>query len=1335
MSCNCTNQCKCVDPCSDSQIRRIVDDAVADRVEDMEGLASDAQGSATAAENSATQSAQSATQSQQFATTAGNNATSAAQSAQQAAVSATAAAESATAAVQVTTGLKQVADELTDTANRLGDKVDGAIQAAEDAEAAAQTATTAANTATTAATNAGISETAAVAAATSASGSADTATQAVNTVTSIAAQVSADKTLIDSTVEDFQTLATDSTATVNSATQAAQAAQLAAETAQASAQASANTASTDATTSTEAADTATQAATQAEAYVVAAQNGITAYANEAAILATTPTQNQVAYAADTMVLYSFDTVAGSWTNLGVTYNNWIKNLKNLDTALNSALLTWQDVAGITRNTWAGIEDKVKNSNAAMAFATADALLAYTPTTANVLAYDTQLGEYYYWNGTAWAKAIYQEKVNTINNSRLAILGTGANLFNKASITSGYYINELTGNPTANASYGYSDFIDVEAGATYASSASTRVVSFYDANHAYIGNVVSTFTFVVPSNAKYIRVSILLTAVATYMLNKGLSILNYQDYQLTIKDKAAGNLINLYGTLGFKPGKNLLNPLTFKESVHLSSTGTLITDADLTTGVTDFISINPLLSYVVNRQWRAAAYYDSTGAFISTQINAGWLSTPIQTLVIPSNAAYMRVEVARATVAYTQIEQNTVSTGFEAYKLKAPTTFGVTAVEYAPEVTLDSLGIFGPGANLFNKSTVNFGYVNEWGSIMNTTSYKFSELINVLPETQYTGSGTMRFVSFYDSNKTFLSTVANVSTFTTPTGTAYVRLSIAIAAIDTFTLAKGAGALPYEAYKNVLNAQTPDGRAVTVPGSLVDSSTMDFDFVNHGLFVLGKNKFNKDTVNSGFINESGSIQASDTYQYSDYIAVTPGQAYVLNTGARFIAYYTSTKSFVKSDASSSSGLLNFTAPEGVYYVRITITNAKNSILQVEEGTTSTEYVDYGYYLISETPDGAPIKVTSDDSSSKEVTPASYGLSRLRETHMRLDRLAYNQNQLFVWAMLGDSYTRGETRYALKCAQRLWSKFDGKTINDTVPPEGYGWRSFGFDANGNNSDIVGSPFTRSGFTCAYNTGHGPDISSVSSSTVGAYISYAYDFTLGLDTYLFAEGGSGIISYIGTGMSEATQIDLSGYASGMQIIKLDLPTTGSGTVRFEVVSGSVTLYGVNIVKPDASGVIVHKMGGSGANSNQWVNAMDARWSKALTSLAPNLVTIMLGTNDQGGAMAPATFKSNLLFMIDTVRVARPTADIMLICPAENNRTNSIPMTTYADVMYDIAKNERDVAFLNLQDSFGKNASDYAYGSSRSWMVADGVHPDPNTGGYAIAAAISKALLGSAY
>lgn len=402
MSCNCTNQCKCIDPCSDTQIRRIVDDAVADRIEDMEDIASTAQGSATASENSASQSAQAATQAQQFATTAGNNATSAAQSAQQSAVSATAAAESATAAVQVTTGLKQVADELTDTAKRLSDKVDDTNQNAEDAKQARDEAVAAAATATTSATSAEASATTATAAAA-------TATNALTNVQSIQTNVvnineefqvnatqASDK--IDLFNDTYQEAIGDLTTIQSTVETLANVVATNADNAAASAS-SANTASATAVAS---AQTAQEAATSSQALAIAIENGITVRANEAAILSTSPASIQVAQALDTLILYYWD--GSSWTNLHITLDDWAKDLTTFDALVtgDAAEVTMRD--GKVYPNWAKVVEDFKRTGGVLAFETTASLLAFTPSTANVLALAADTSTYYLWNGTAWHNA-------------------------------------------------------------------------------------------------------------------------------------------------------------------------------------------------------------------------------------------------------------------------------------------------------------------------------------------------------------------------------------------------------------------------------------------------------------------------------------------------------------------------------------------------------------------------------------------------------------------------------------------------------------------------------------------------------------------------------------------------------------------------------------------------------------------------------------------------------------------------------------------------------------------------------------------------------------------
>lgn len=924
----------------------------------------------------------------------------------------------------------------------------------------------------------------------------------------------------------------------------------------------------------------------------------------------------------------------------------------------------------------------------------------------------------------------------IPGARLDIVGSGKNKFDKNQVIRGYYLYEGSGQPTANERYCYSDFIPLSQGSTYSSTppqlptSSTRVATFYDENYQYMSDISSIDNFTAPDGAGFVRVSVLLADLETYQLSLGVGYSNYENHSYNIKPG-----VNLYPALGFIRGKNRFNPNSVINGVHLSSIGTIFLDENKTRSVSDYIEVDTSLPFACNQQWLAAAYYDELGAFISRQYDSDFATKPVNTLIIPENAKYLRIELPTSVVAATQIESGmSLSTEFESFRIESPNLSTSGPVQYGTvPVSMDRSGLFTAGQNLFNKKTVNSGYINEWGSVFpGGGSYVYSDYIAVTAGETLRSGNTLRFVSFYDTAKSFISTVANVTQpFTVPAGASFVRVTISQGLAANLQLVKGAYLPQRQDYTHVMTDELPDGTPVRIPGDIILTDSLVLDFVQQGLLVSGVNLYNRYTIKAGYIDESGVIHpGGTTYFYSEYIPVTPSSVYTLNLGARFLGLYTKNKAFIRSLADSFNNITSVATDSDCYYLRITVQTARSSDLQLENGGTSTAFSSFAYSLISQLPDGTPVK--GGTSPGDEIAPDFYGLERLRETHMRLSKLTYNESVQFSWAMIGDSYTRGQMRYALKCAQKLWHLYNGTAVAPTVPPIGFGYRSFGYDANGDNTDIIGTPVTQNGFTCSYNTGNGLDISSVTSSTAGSTLTWSDNFALGFAYTLYAEGGSGVISYNAPGMTAAVEIDLSTYAVGMQMIPMSsMPSAGSGTATIMLVSGTAVLYGVNVMNASLPGVVVHKLGGSGSYSTQWVNANATRWQAAFATLKANLVTIMLGTNDQGVNLSPAAFKANILTMINRVRVARPTADILLICPAENNRPggNTIAMSNYARQMYDLAL-EQDVAFLNLQQSFGVNHADYAAGSARPWMVADGLHPGPETGGYAITAAILRSL-----
>lgn len=924
-------------------------------------------------------------------------------------------------------------------------------------------------------------------------------------------------------------------------------------------------------------------------------------------------------------------------------------------------------------------------------------------------------------------------------SKIQVFEAGVNKFDKNNVTNGYYLFGGTGKPTVNASYCYSDFIPVKPGEVYSSNLPTRVATFYDINFQYVSDIESTQPFTIPANCYYLRVSVLIANNNSYNLTFGVGTSTFKPYEVVLKNVVNSALINLYKSMGFTPGKNLYNPYSGSAGQHISTLGTLFTNSDATMTVSDYIPIDPTKQYCSNQQFKCVAYYDSNGAFISRQFDTSFTAKAIAAFVIPANAAFLRIEIPTTNVSVMQIEQSTLATSFEPFSLKSPNSYNSNPVQYGDIIpTLKKSGLFVSGQNLFDKNAYTYGWINEYGSVFPTqgasgSDYVYSDYIKLEPGAIYTSSASMRFVAFYDANKSFVSSLTSVTQITAPSTASYMRVTILQTALDSLQIIKGKYLPEKKSYTAVIASQLPDGTPIKVPGTIVDADSLNIDFVKHGLLAVGKNLFNYRTSLPGYINESGVIVPGGTsYYYSDFIPVKPNTTYKLNLGARFVAEYSDIKGFVLTIADSGQNLTSITTGSEIYFIRITVGTARRESIQIEEGSASTAFEPFEYSYVSSLPDGTPISGLSNEVSE---IPDMFGIERLRETHMRLTKLSYGQNVRLSAALMGDSYTRFSPRYALKVAQKLWATFSNSPINTLVPPIGYGWRSFGFDPNGDNTDIINTNVNQSGFTCAYNTGNGPDISSVTAASAGATISYNHDFGLGFEQYLFFEGGSGTIQYQTSGMASPEILDLTQYPAGMNIVKLsNLPSSGSSLLTFTVNVAPVTLYGVNILNETLPGIIVNKLGGSGSRTTHWVNAMNAKWSAAFTNLAPDLTTIMLGTNDQGSNLTASTFRANLLTMIDTIRAARPTTDILLIIPAENNRPggNTTAMETYAKVMYDIAKNDRDVAFLNLQKSFGEKPSDYAYGSARPWMIADGLHPDPKTGGYAISSAIIRAIQG---
>ena len=115
------------------------------------------------------------------------------------------------------------------------------------------------------------------------------------------------------------------------------------------------------------------------------------------------------------------------------------------------------------------------------------------------------------------------KINSVQGTE-KLLRASPNLYNKATVTLGHYIEYNTGNIIAVDYYGYSDYIPIKSSTLYKTTVGVHFV-FYDSNKTYISGLENSIngTITTPSNAMYVRFTVVcspLTLLDTVMFVEG-----------------------------------------------------------------------------------------------------------------------------------------------------------------------------------------------------------------------------------------------------------------------------------------------------------------------------------------------------------------------------------------------------------------------------------------------------------------------------------------------------------------------------------------------------------------------------------------------------------------------------------------------------------------------------------------------------------------------------------------------------------------------------------------------------------------------------------------------
>lgn len=135
-----------------------------------------------------------------------------------------------------------------------------------------------------------------------------------------------------------------------------------------------------------------------------------------------------------------------------------------------------------------------------------------------------------------AGSIEYMKHYPLNGYPLLLKENPVNLCNKKWCIKGYYADRNNGELVQNENFYATHFIYVSPNTHYSKS-NTQQVAFYDINKNYISGISSTETnnfFITPENCYYIRTSISLGEINSFMINKGDSVLDFQEFILNKK---------------------------------------------------------------------------------------------------------------------------------------------------------------------------------------------------------------------------------------------------------------------------------------------------------------------------------------------------------------------------------------------------------------------------------------------------------------------------------------------------------------------------------------------------------------------------------------------------------------------------------------------------------------------------------------------------------------------------------------------------------------------------------------------------------------------------------
>ena len=244
-------------------------------------------------------------------------------------------------------------------------------------------------------------------------------------------------------------------------------------------------------------------------------------------------------------------------------------------------------------------------------------------------------------------------------------------------------------------------------------------------------------------------------------------------------------------------------------------------------------------------------------------------------------------------------------------------------------------------NLFDKSKVTEGFNvnNTNGSLVSNPDFYSSDYIEIVGGETY--SCTSKYPSaFYDNNKAFISGNSGTSTLVAPSNAKYIRISIHKPTLNSTQLEKGNTNTKYVDFDYYLSDNVLNVACDYLNEIMIEKNKNLYPRLNKN-----KNLFNKNTVTpNAYVDYStGALITLNGATASDYIEIEGNTEYVLSANNQN-AFYDVNKKFISGTTTNP-----FTTPSNAKYIRITTFDTKLDIQQLEKGSVSTSYEEYGYFM--------------------------------------------------------------------------------------------------------------------------------------------------------------------------------------------------------------------------------------------------------------------------------------------------------------------------------------------------------------------------------------------------